>query len=51
VSNENKKVYPVQELADLMIQDNQDKILIILGSEGYGVSDHLRKYSDYNIMI
>lgn len=32
-------------------QDNLQKILIILGSEGFGVSNHLRKYSDYNIMI
>lgn len=26
-------------------------MLIVLGSEGFGVSDHLRKHADYNIII
>lgn len=51
VSDVNKRVYPVQELQKLKQDDKLGKILIILGSEGFGVSDHLRKYSDYNIII
>lgn len=51
VSDVNKKVYPVQYLQKLKQDDKLDKILIVLGSEGFGVSDHLRKHSDYNIII
>jgi tRNA G18 (ribose-2'-O)-methylase SpoU len=51
VTDLNRRVYPVQELQKLKAEDKLEKMLIVLGSEGFGVSDHLRKHSDYNIII
>ncbi len=42
---------PAHELRGVLQSDRRTKILLIIGSEGKGVSSHLAKLADYTTMV
>lgn len=39
------------ELSVKLKNDREDKVLLMMGSEGFGVSPHLQKHADYIVNI